>query len=454
MSSDIAIKVENLSKIYQIYDRPQDRLKQSIFLRLNRLFGRPHEDYFKQFSALRNVSFEVKKGETVGIIGQNGSGKSTLLQMICGTLNPTQGSISVKGKVAALLELGAGFNTEFTGRENVYTNAALLGLSRGEIECKFDAILAFADIGLFIDQPVKTYSSGMFVRLAFAIAANLDPDVLIIDEALAVGDMGFQAKCMIRIRSLMERGTTVLFVSHDLASVRNICQKVLWLQRGQQIVFGPAAEVADSYLRDMFLEINRNLNDDLFIKEKEEKVDDTIQDKEINSLAHYESSFTPFSEAFKRYGNGKVSILDVLLLNSRNCLCELLEMHESYKIRILIRANKDIEKPVIGYAFKDLKGNQVLATLSTNLQDFIVPSFLSGQVYMLEIAGRNKLTQGIYSLLVSIEQEVDKNLVHEYMDVVDGAKIFRSSFGANRANIIHGLVFDDVRFTLTRLHNS
>ena len=229
MSDDIAIKVSNLSKCYQIYDKPHDRLKQSIYPRLQRLVGKQPVQYCREFWALKDVSFEIKKGETVGIIGRNGSGKSTLLQMICGTLNPTSGSIETHGRIAALLELGSGFNPEFTGRENVYMNAAILGLSREEIDAKYDEIVAFADIGNFVDQAVKTYSSGMMVRLAFAVIAHVDADILVIDEALAVGDAFFTQKCMRFIQQFKGDGGTLLFVSHDSAAVMNICSRAVWM---------------------------------------------------------------------------------------------------------------------------------------------------------------------------------------------------------------------------------
>ena len=199
MSSEISIKVENLSKCYQVYEQPRDRLRQFVMPRIRRMAGLKPKQYFREFWALRDVSFEVKKGETVGIIGRNGSGKSTLLQMICGTLNPSSGSITGTGRISALLELGSGFNPEFTGRENVYMNAAVLGLDKEEIDARFDGIAAFADIGDFIEQPVKTFSSGMVVRLAFSVAINVDPEILIVDEALSVGDELFQRKCFSRI---------------------------------------------------------------------------------------------------------------------------------------------------------------------------------------------------------------------------------------------------------------
>jgi lipopolysaccharide transport system ATP-binding protein len=260
--TDITIRVQNLSKCYQIYDTPRDRLKQFVVPKLcraipplRRFFPTPHSPlptYYREFWALKDVSFEIKKGETVGIIGRNGSGKSTLLQLICGTLFPTGGSVETNGRIAALLELGSGFNPEFTGRENVYLNGAVLGLSKEEIDARFDAIAAFADIGDFIEQPVKTYSSGMFVRLAFAIQANVDPEILIVDEALAVGDAYFVHRCMLRFNELQKSGTTILFVSHDANSVRNLCSRAIWLVDGNIREEGNASTVVDAYLAHLF----------------------------------------------------------------------------------------------------------------------------------------------------------------------------------------------------------
>ena len=252
--NDVAIRVTNLSKRYEIYDKPHDRLKQSIMPRLQHLAGKPQKQYFREFWALKDVSFEIKKGETVGIIGRNGSGKSTLLQMICGTLNPTSGSIQTNGRIAALLELGSGFNPEFTGRENVYMNAAVLGLSQEEIDERFDDIAAFADIGQFIEQPVKTYSSGMYVRLAFAVIAHVDADILVVDEALSVGDAVFTQKCMRFIRRFQENGS-LIFVSHDTSSVQNLCKSGIWLKNGSIEQTGSAKSIAEAYLQYTFQEI-------------------------------------------------------------------------------------------------------------------------------------------------------------------------------------------------------
>jgi lipopolysaccharide transport system ATP-binding protein len=239
MFYDVSIKVENLSKCYQIYDKPRDRLLQML--------SRGRKQYFREFWALQDVSFEIKRGEIVGIIGRNGSGKSSLLQLICGTLNPTSGNIRINGKVAALLELGAGFNPEFTGRENVFLNASLYDLTNNQIAERFDRIMAFADIGQFIDQPVKTYSSGMYVRLAFAVIAHVDADILVIDEALAVGDVFFVQKCMRFLRTFTQRGT-LLFVSHDTTAVVGLCSKALLMNCGKLERIGEPKDITEYYL--------------------------------------------------------------------------------------------------------------------------------------------------------------------------------------------------------------
>jgi lipopolysaccharide transport system ATP-binding protein len=245
---EAAIRVENLTKAYRLYEKPQDRLKESIHSRINRLLGRDPRLYCHSFKALDEVSFEVGKGETVGIIGRNGSGKSTLLQIISGTLSPSGGLIDVNGRVAALLELGSGFHPDFTGRENVYMNAALYGMEAPEVDRKLGEIALFADIGDFLEQPVKTYSSGMMLRLAFAVIAQIDADILVIDEALSVGDAVFMQKCMRFIKAFKERGT-LLFVSHDLAAVQNLCQKAIWLEQGRIRQAGPARDVSEAYLQ-------------------------------------------------------------------------------------------------------------------------------------------------------------------------------------------------------------
>jgi lipopolysaccharide transport system ATP-binding protein len=255
-SSDVVVRASGLGKCYSIYESPRDRLKQFVVPRARRALGLAPAQYFREFWALRDVDFEIRRGETFGIVGRNGSGKSTLLQLLCGTLLPTRGEVSVEGRVAALLELGAGFNPEFSGRENVYMNGQVLGLSREQIDARFDDIAAFADIGEFIEQPVKTYSSGMYVRLAFAVVAHVDADILVIDEALSVGDAYFVQKCMRFLRGFMERGT-LLFVSHDVGAVLNLCSRAILLERGRLTMSGEPKRVTEHYLASLCEDIDR-----------------------------------------------------------------------------------------------------------------------------------------------------------------------------------------------------
>lgn len=271
MDKDIVIKVQNISKVYKMYNKPVDRLKESI-----NLFGRM---YHKEFYAIKDLSFDVKKGETIGIIGKNGSGKSTLLKIITGVLTPTTGTLTVNGKVSALLELGAGFNPELTGIENIYLHGTILGYKKQEIDERLDAILSFADIGEFINQPVKTYSSGMFVRLAFAVAINVEPDILIVDEALSVGDMRFQKKCLEKIDNIRESGKTIIFCSHDMHAVSELCEKVLWLKNGVMEDIGYPNRVIASFISMMTeteskikvkSDSNFNKNPNYFIRNSEE----------------------------------------------------------------------------------------------------------------------------------------------------------------------------------------
>ena len=250
-SDDFVIRAQGLGKTYQVYESPRARLQQFIVPRLNRWLGRPAPDLYREFHALRDVGFTVRRGETVGVVGRNGSGKSTLLQLVCGTLHPSAGSVEVRGRVAALLELGSGFNPEFTGRENVMLYAALLGLGRRQIEERFADIERFAAIGDFIDQPIKTYSSGMVVRLAFSVAIHVDPDILVVDEALAVGDTAFQQKCLHRIRAMQEAGVSILLVTHSSNALIEYCDRGIYLRNGSVVMDGPCREVVRRYGDDL-----------------------------------------------------------------------------------------------------------------------------------------------------------------------------------------------------------
>jgi teichoic acid transport system ATP-binding protein len=313
-NDNLAISLRDVNKSFHIYDKPHHRLLQSLF--------RGRKRYYRDFQALENISFDVLKGETVGVIGRNGAGKSTLLQIICGTMTQTSGDIDINGRIAALLELGSGFNPEFTGRENVYMNGVVLGLNKDEIERRFDDILAFADIGNFIDQPVKTYSSGMYVRLAFSVSINVDPDILVIDEALAVGDAGFQHKCLKHLEKMRNSGCTILYVSHGIGSVRNFCDRAIWLNAGNLVTYSEANEVADLY--ESFI---RN---DISIQETNSKLKEKPVMELTDAGAHV---------------NGK--ILSVELFDSQNKETRNFVHNETVNVRIKYELSCEIEGGVV-----------------------------------------------------------------------------------------------------------
>ena len=362
MSSDFAVRVDNLGKCYQIYAQPRDRLKQSIMPRLHRLVGQPADQYFREFWALRDVSLEIGRGESVGIIGRNGSGKSTLLQLICKTLNPTTGSVQVNGRVAALLELGAGFNPEFTGRENVYVAAKLYGLTDEQVEARLDDIAAFADIGEFISQPVKTYSSGMYVRLAFAVIAHVDADVLVIDEALAVGDAIFTQKCLRFIRAFQSRGT-LLFVSHDTAAVQNLCQRAVWLNEGRAQMTGSAKEVAEAYLQFTLQQI---YGDQVALQSMEPNGSsaETPNTEPIpKSVVHYGGVAEVRDNLARAKGwkTGKAEVTSVSLVRLSDSDRQDGVFEGGERVRLSIRANaiETIQRPILGFLVRDRLGQDL-----------------------------------------------------------------------------------------------
>jgi lipopolysaccharide transport system ATP-binding protein len=364
--TDIAIRASHLGKCFHIYNNPQDRLKQFIFPRLQRLIGRQPKAYFREFWALNDVSFEVKKGETVGIIGRNGSGKSTLLQLICGTLTPSSGQVEINGRVAALLELGSGFNPEFTGRENVYMNASVLGLSQEETEKRFDDIVTFADIGEFIEQPVKTYSSGMMVRLAFAVIAHVDADILVIDEALAVGDVFFTQKCMRFLRNFMKTGT-VLFVSHDTGAVVNLCNKAVLLNRGQVKASGTPKQIAELYLETLikFNQGETQINKAELPVPKKHYTNAEYKDARealINSSTlRNDIEVFKFDSEKSAFSTGKAVILSVRLLDCDGTPLSWLVGGEAVILEIRCKAYEPLYKPIVGFQFKDRLGQVIFA---------------------------------------------------------------------------------------------
>jgi len=368
MSSELAIDIQNLSKCYMVYRNPIDRLKQSVMNLVCRIFKIEKRKLFEEHWALRDISFKVEKGETVGIIGKNGCGKSTLLQIICGTLEPTGGTVTKKGKIAALLELGSGFNQEFTGKENVYVNASLYGLSKKQIDEKYEKIINFADIGEYIDQPVKTYSSGMLVRLAFSVIVHIDADILIIDEALSVGDAYFTQKCMRFLREFMVTGT-VLFVSHDTSAVVNLCNKAVYISDGKVNYLGSPKEASNIYLKNLY---NNTQNVDGLGNENENEDDgdfysEVQYEQDVRESLISKSNLKNIIEVFKfdsksnSFGTGFCKIQDVYIKNERGQKVVLIEGGSEVTLSIRCKALVRIEDPIIGFHFKDRLGQVVFA---------------------------------------------------------------------------------------------
>ncbi len=354
----VAIHVESLSKLYQIYDHPRDRLKQFVLPRVGAMLGKAHRNYFREYWALRDVSFDVRRGEAVGIVGRNGAGKSTLLQLICGTLTPTTGNAHIHGRVAALLELGAGFNPEFTGRENVYMSATLLGLTRQEIDERYEDIVAFADIGDFVNQPVKVYSSGMYVRLAFAVIAHVDADIMIVDEALAVGDSVFVQKCMRFLRSFRERGT-LLFVSHDTGSVLNFCDRAIWLDKGHVRMHASAQDVVTEYIEYCAQEVYGEAVKLKSIKGERRK-DDVPAGPQLAKVEE-ETKLTLFSNIHNSDGwtSEAARIDSVELLDRSLNPLNVFRGGERVTLRIRASAARDLESTIIGFFVKDRLGQSL-----------------------------------------------------------------------------------------------
>ena len=358
----LVIDALGLSKLYHVYEQPRDRLKQIFLPRLMRMMRRTDvPSFYKEYWALQDVSFQVRRGEAVGIVGRNGAGKSTLLQLICGTLTPTCGTARVDGRVAALLELGAGFNPEFTGRENVYMNAALLGLSKAEIDERYESILAFADIGDFINHPVKVYSSGMYVRLAFAVIAHVDADVLIVDEALAVGDSVFVQKCMRFLRAFRERGT-LLFVSHDTGSVLNFCDRALWLDKGHVRMHDSAQNVVSAYMEYCAQEVYGDV-----VKIKSLRVTDAKAEAlpapmlPSRPAVEKETKLTLFSNIHNSDGwTSEAAHIDSVTLLSRDGeSLGVFHGGEHVQLRVRAVASRDLEGVIIGFFVKDRLGQSL-----------------------------------------------------------------------------------------------
>uniref|UniRef100_A0A7C4VRD8 ABC transporter ATP-binding protein n=1 Tax=Desulfatirhabdium butyrativorans TaxID=340467 RepID=A0A7C4VRD8_9BACT len=387
-SDDIVIRVANLSKRYEIYESPRDRLKQFLLPRLQRLAGLPSGQYFREFWALKDVNIEVKRGETVGIIGRNGSGKSTLLQIICGTLTPTIGHVETLGRVAALLELGSGFNPEFTGRENVYMNAAVLGFRKEEVDSRLGAIESFADIGQFIDQPLATYSSGMVMRLGFSVAVHIEPAILVVDEALAVGDAAFQRKCLRKIEELNDRGVSLLFVSHDLETVRKLCTRVVYLEQGEVRLLGPSKTVCIEYERRLFGASKENQGSH-----------DINMSRECLDLALTDSSLTNVAEDI--YGDGRINIFDVRLMTRNGEPTNILHPKTSFSISYRVQFNEYVSMPIFGIMITNREGICIFG-VNTHEKDISMNTYHKADEVAVSFHLVNNLGPGIYYLTCGV----------------------------------------------------
>ena len=332
--------MKNLTKMYKLYDKPSDRLKEALGLTRKKLYKEHYE--------LRDVNFDIQEGECVGIIGTNGSGKSTILKIITGVLTPTQGEVKVDGRISALLELGAGFNMEYSGLENVYLNGTMIGFSKEEIDARLDDILEFADIGDFIHQPVKTYSSGMFVRLAFAVAINIDPEILVVDEALSVGDVFFQAKCYHKFEEFKKQGKTILFVSHDLSSVSKYCDRVILLNKGVKLDEGSPKQMVDLYKQ-------------LLVGQDPVKQQESDKEKKAAVQSEGTGNFQANPNMLE-YGNRMAEIIHFEVLDDRGMLSNTIEKGTEFKIRMKVHFNEDIQEPIMAYTFKNIKGTEITGT--------------------------------------------------------------------------------------------
>ena len=379
---DTVIEIKNISKIYNLYNKPSDRLKEALFSRKSR---------HTEFAALNDVSFNVNKGEILGIIGKNGSGKSTILKIITNVLTPTSGECIVKGKIAALLELGAGFNMEYTGIENIYLNGQMIGFSKEEMDKKLKDIIDFADIGEHIYQPVKTYSSGMFARLAFSVAISVDPDILIVDEALSVGDVFFQNKCYRRFEEFRERGKTILFVTHDMGSVIRYCNRCVLLNAGKKVAEGNPQEMVDLYKRIMVGQWNEN-------EEKEVDSSSTVKSSNVkkDQLWKEQISTNPDMEV---YGDGRADIIDFGIFSDTGDIGNNVYKGDYYSVKMKVRINEDNLNPIFAFKLRDVKGTELTGT-NTMLEDIDTSQCKKGDIVTITFRQKQYLQPGQY--LVSL----------------------------------------------------
>ncbi len=421
MGQEIAISLRDISKCFKQYNRPVERLKEVLL---------PGKGEGKQFWALRDINIEIVKGQTIGIVGRNGSGKSTLLQIIAGTLTPSKGEVQVNGRVSALLELGSGFNPEFTGRQNVFFNGRLLGLTQKEIEDKFDEIAGFADIGDFIEQPVKTYSSGMFVRLAFAVAVNVDPEVLIVDEALAVGDIVFQHRCMRRMRAMMDSGVTTLFVSHDPGAIKTLCNWAVLINQGKLVASGNPNHVIVKYMK---LATEAELG--IIPKELQVDIDTEVGEDNVSSkLANQSATIKP--KPIRR-GNRKALIEKIFMFNSLGANAgetPIFEFNEEVKLFIELQVYEKLKECIVGFFICDKNGNEIIGS-NTFQENYLIGKLESGHTLQVEFKFKLPLRPSSYSLTVAVTESYTSAM----SDWLDNVIIFQV-LPPNTGKQIHALV--------------
>ena len=372
----VAIKVTNVSKIYKLYDTPAARLKDAL--------GLARKKNYREHAALHDVTLEIKKGETVGIIGTNGSGKSTLLKIITGVIRQTEGAVEVDGRISALLELGAGFNMEYTGIENVYLQGDMMGFSRQEIEQKMEDILGFADIGDFVHQPVKTYSSGMFVRLAFAVAINIEPEVLIVDEALSVGDVFFQAKCYRKFEEFKKQGKTILFVSHDLGSITKYCDRAILLNKGRKVMEGTPKEAVDRYKMAL-------------VEQEEADCREHASLWEAGADSGKWREKLPLNPDTLEYGDKKAEIVDFAIMDKTGKVTNIIEKGDPFTVKVKVKFAEDVAEPVFAFTFKNLMGIEITGT-NTMFENEGVEPRKAGDVQSVAFTQRMVLQGGEYLL--------------------------------------------------------
>ena len=405
--NELAIRVQDITKIYRLYNRQRDRLWESL--------GLDFKKNYKEKHALSHVNFEVRKGETVGIIGTNGSGKSTMLKLITGVLTPTSGQIQVDGRISALLELGAGFNMEYTGIENVYLNGTMIGFTKEEIDQRLQSIIDFADIGDYINQPVKSYSSGMFVRLAFAVAINIDPEILIVDEALSVGDVFFQSKCYRKFEDFKREGKTILFVSHDLSAISRYCDRAILLNQGDKVFEGTPKEAIDIYKKVLVDQFHKGTGTSDAVSGAGTDSQNPVQG---SSKPMWKDMF-PANPSLVEYGEKNAEIIDYGLYDEKGLPTSNFLKGSEFTVKMKIHARETVLEPIFAFTIKNLKGIEICGT-NTTMEKIPVPTMKDGDEHVVTFTQKIDLQGGEYLLSLGCTGYQDGmfRVFHRLYDVI------------------------------------